>query len=114
MRTGWHLLDTRTSGLTFLADPEADRPACRFNDGSVDPAGRFWTGSLEDSEAFPLGRLYRLDGDGTCTAVDEGFYCSNGMDWLAEWPLSGSVLRRAADTPGRPPSHFRLGQGVTP
>jgi hypothetical protein len=35
-------------------------------------------------------------------------------DQLAEWPLSGSVLRRAADTPGRPPSHFRLGQGVTP
>jgi sugar lactone lactonase YvrE len=226
MRTGWHLLDVRTSGLTFLADPEADRPACRFNDGSVDPAGRFWTGSLEDSEALPLGRLYRLDGDGTCTAVDEGFYCSNGMDWspdgrsmyfadsradviyrydfdvesgsavdrqafadtssiagipdglrvdaagdvwcafwdgaqlirftpdgavaekvpvsvprptslafggpdlctmfittasigltedqLAEWPLSGSVLRRAAGTPGRPPSHFRLRQGVTP
>ncbi len=81
MRTGWHLLNTRTGSLTFLADPEADRPACRFNDGSVDPAGRFWTGSLDDGEAPPLGRLYRLDGDGTCTAVDEGFYCSNGMDW---------------------------------
>jgi sugar lactone lactonase YvrE len=80
MRTGWHLLDTRTSGLTFLADPEADRPACRFNDGSVDPAGRFWTGSLEDGEAEPLGRLYRLDGAGY-TTVDEGFFCANGIDW---------------------------------
>jgi len=81
MRTGWHLLDTRTSGLTFLADPEADRPACRFNDGSVDPAGRFWTGSLEDGETRPLGRLYRLEGDGAYTVADEGFFCSNGIDW---------------------------------
>ncbi len=63
LRTGWHLLDVRTSALTFIADPEADRPACRFNDGAVDPAGRFWTGSLEDSESFRFGRLYRLDGD---------------------------------------------------
>lgn len=81
LRTGWHLLDTRTGALTFLADPEADRPACRFNDGAVDPAGRFWTGSLEDGEALALGRLYRLDGEGACVTVDEGFYCSNGMDW---------------------------------
>jgi len=81
MRTGWHLLDVRTGGQTFLADPEADRPACRFNDGSVDPAGRFWTGSLEDGETRPVGRLYRLDSNGKYTVVDEGFYCSNGIDW---------------------------------
>ena len=81
MRTGWHLLDLRTKALTFLADPEADRPACRFNDGSVDPGGRFWTGSLEDGETRPVGRLYRLAGDGTYTVADEGFFCSNGIDW---------------------------------
>jgi sugar lactone lactonase YvrE len=81
LRTGWHLLDLPTGGLTFLADPEADRPTCRFNDGAVDPAGRFWTGSLEDGEERPLGRLYRLGGDGGYTTVDEGFFCSNGIDW---------------------------------
>jgi sugar lactone lactonase YvrE len=81
LRTGWHLLDLRTGGLTFLADPEVDRPGCRFNDGAVDPAGRFWTGSLEDSESQPLGRLYRLDGDGRYIVADHGFCCSNGIDW---------------------------------
>ena len=81
MRTGWHLLDTSTGGRTFLADPEADRPTCRFNDGSVDPAGAFWTGSLEDGETRPVGRLYRLAADGTYTVADEGFFCSNGIDW---------------------------------
>ncbi len=81
MRTGWHLLDVRSGERTFIADPEADRPTCRFNDGSVDPAGRFWTGSLEDRETEPLGRLYRLDGAAAYTTVDEGFLCSNGIDW---------------------------------
>jgi sugar lactone lactonase YvrE len=81
MRTGWHLLDVGTGDRVLLADPEADRPACRFNDGSVDPAGRFWTGSLEDGETRAEGRLYRLDGRGAFTMVDQGFYCSNGIDW---------------------------------
>jgi sugar lactone lactonase YvrE len=81
LRTGWHLLDVRSGRVTALADPEADRPACRFNDGSVDPAGRFWTGSLEDGETRAVGRLYCLDGAGTYTVADEGFYCSNGIDW---------------------------------
>jgi sugar lactone lactonase YvrE len=81
LRTGWQLLDLPTGGLTFLAHPEADRPACRFNDGSVDPAGGFWTGSLEDGETRPVGRLYRLAGDGRYTVADEGFFCSNGIDW---------------------------------
>jgi sugar lactone lactonase YvrE len=81
LRTGWQLFDTLTDRLTFIADPEARRPACRFNDGSVDPAGRFWTGSLEDTETRPEGRLYRLDADGTHATVDTGFYCSNGIDW---------------------------------
>jgi sugar lactone lactonase YvrE len=81
LRTGWHLLDVTTGDLSFLADPEADRPDCRFNDGAVDPAGRFWTGSLEDGETRPVGRLYRLTGDGGYAVADEGFLCSNGIDW---------------------------------
>lgn len=81
LRSGWHLLDLRTGTLLPLADPERDRPACRFNDGSVDPAGRFWTGSLEDSESGPDGRLYVLGGDGSYRTVDEGFQCANGIDW---------------------------------
>jgi len=81
MRSGWHLLAPRTGARHFIADPEADRESCRFNDGGVDPGGRFWTGSLEDREATPDGRLYTLHGDGRYTVADEGFFCSNGIDW---------------------------------
>ena len=81
LRTGWHLVNLETGSRQLLGDPEHDRETCRFNDGSVDAAGRFWTGSLEDSESGPDGRLYRLDPDGTYRTMDEGFYCSNGIDW---------------------------------
>jgi len=32
---------------------------------------------------------------------------------LAQWPLSGSVLRRTAETPGRPSTPFRLARKAT-
>ncbi|MFI0897935.1 SMP-30/gluconolactonase/LRE family protein [Streptomyces sp. NPDC020983] len=81
LRTGWHLLDLRTGALRLLADPEPDRPSCRFNDGAVDPAGRFWSGTLEDDASGPDGRLHVLDGDGTYRTADGGFRCANGIDW---------------------------------
>jgi sugar lactone lactonase YvrE len=81
MRTGWHLLNLQTGERRFLADAERDRESCRFNDGAVDAAGRFWTGSLEDGESRPCGRLYVLRGDCSYSIADEGFYCSNGIDW---------------------------------
>jgi sugar lactone lactonase YvrE len=43
--------------------------------------GRFWTGSLEDGERDPVGRLYRLNPDRSVHLVDRGFYCPNGIDW---------------------------------
>ena len=36
----------------------------RFNDGKVDPAGRFWAGTMDDAEATARGSLYRLDAHG--------------------------------------------------
>ncbi|MFI0939863.1 SMP-30/gluconolactonase/LRE family protein [Streptomyces sp. NPDC021020] len=84
LRTGWHLLDLRTGHLRPLADPEPDRPSCRFNDGAVDPAGRFWSGTLDDDGAAD-GRLYVLDvldgSDASYRTADEGYRCANGIDW---------------------------------
>jgi sugar lactone lactonase YvrE len=80
-RSGWKLVDLINSAVTDIADPERDRPACRFNDGAVDARGRFWTGSLEDSEQLPIGRLYQLDPNGSVQTADEGFLCPNGIGW---------------------------------
>ena len=82
------LWDEQHETLTFLTDPEADHPETRFNDGAVDPAGRFWAGTtLEGSEEWSLapGNLYRLDPNHALTRMDTGFAVSNGIGWSLDW-----------------------------
>jgi sugar lactone lactonase YvrE len=81
LRSGWHCVNLATGEKELIAVVEDARPDCRFNDGAVDPAGRLWTGSLEDGEINPVGCLYRLDSDLVVTTMDRGFLCSNGIDW---------------------------------
>ena len=57
------------------------RDGIRFNDASVDPAGRVWVGSMHTDEAEPLGELYRLDAGGVLTTVVKGVTVSNGLGW---------------------------------
>jgi L-arabinonolactonase len=82
IRTGFVFLDTATGGITSIADPEADLPGNRFNDGKVDRAGRFWAGTKNlANSAQPTGSVYRLDVDGTTHLVTRGISCTNGIAW---------------------------------
>jgi len=51
----------------------------RFNDGRVDPRGRFWVGTMDNQLHRPNGSLYRIDPDGACAKVDNGVIVSNGI-----------------------------------
>lgn len=53
----------------------------RMNDGKVDPAGRFWAGSLELSFEEGRGSLYMLEKDGSYRSVLADLSLSNGMGW---------------------------------
>ncbi len=78
---GW---DGETTALKFYANPEAERPQVRFNDGKVDPAGRFWAGSMYAGPALnprPAGRLFRLDEHQQVTLQGTDYTISNGMAW---------------------------------
>ncbi len=57
------------------------RDAVRFNDASVDPAGRVWAGTMHTGETEPLGELYRLDPGRVLTPVVKGVTVSNGLGW---------------------------------
>ena len=84
LRSGWHWLDLETGERLRIAPLPAGR-SCRFNDGAVDAAGRFWTGTLQDGERNPVGELFQLDRDLSHRVMDRGFLCSNGIAWsLAE------------------------------
>lgn len=51
----------------------------RMNDGSCDPHGRFYCGSMSPSAGG--ASLYRLDTDRTVTIVETGVTVSNGLCW---------------------------------
>ena len=53
----------------------------RFNDGKVDRAGRFWTGTLDRKLGAAIGQLYRVEPGLRVAAMDRGFTISNGIGW---------------------------------
>lgn len=74
--------DAQTRELSFISDPEADKPSVRFNDGAVDRQGRFWAGSMNEVDfATPDGSLYRLDPDGSIHTMEVETTVSNGIGW---------------------------------
>lgn len=65
--------------LRTIWRPYPERQDIRMNDGKVDPAGRFWAGTLDPVHA--KAALYRLDPDGTGKTVLENLGISNGLGW---------------------------------
>jgi sugar lactone lactonase YvrE len=89
--------------LEWLSQPEPDRPGNRFNDGKIDPAGRFWAGSMDDAEKAATGALYCLGPDLHCRRMDDGYVITNGP----AFSLDGSRLYHT-DTLGRVIYQFDL------
>lgn len=56
----------------------------RFNDVIADPVGRVFCGTVSMPVGARLGRLYRLDTDGTLQVVLEGVTVSNGMGFTPD------------------------------
>lgn len=64
--------------FTAIGNPEAGLPDSRFNDGKVDRHGRFWAGTMDDTEQASVGALYRLGADLHWNKVDDGYGVTNG------------------------------------
>ena len=83
-KNGFAFWDPQTQVLHFIADPEVDKPYNRFNDGAVDPQGRFWAGTMCEVPQMRKGgdgNLYRLDPDGSIHLMETGLTISNGIGW---------------------------------
>lgn len=50
----------------------------RLNDAKVDPAGRLWAGTMQESAQTATGRFFRLTGDDAPVCVDTGYLVPNG------------------------------------
>lgn len=71
-------IDPAGGKFEIIANPEIHLPANRFNDGKVDRRGRFWAGSMDDTERDAAGTLYVIDTDMQPIAIDRNYKVTNG------------------------------------
>jgi sugar lactone lactonase YvrE len=60
-RNGIVQLDTDSGAVTTLVTAPYDTTSMRFNDGRVDPAGRFWIGGRDEAADRQQGEMYVLE-----------------------------------------------------
>lgn len=72
----------REGQLTTVVDEIPEERDSQFNDVIADPAGRVFCGTMPTKDR--LGRLYRLDTDGTMTKLLDEIGCSNGMGFTLD------------------------------
>jgi L-arabinonolactonase len=78
VKNGFAFWEPGTEALRTIADLEADWDDTRFNDGAVDPQGRFWAGTLGREAQCAL---YRLDPDLSVHRMETGITTANGIGW---------------------------------
>jgi sugar lactone lactonase YvrE len=78
-RTGLVHLDTASGAVTPLAAALHDPSTIRFNDGRVDPAGRFWIGGRDELGDRHAAGMYVLERGKLRTHWPERMKNSNGL-----------------------------------
>lgn len=78
LRSGLWRIDADGKLLRKLADNPEDQAISRFNDGGVDPAGRFIAGTVDETREKGIASLYRYDSHGLVRFA-EGLLTSNGV-----------------------------------
>jgi sugar lactone lactonase YvrE len=78
LRSGIWLLNESGTKRRKLADNPEDQSVSRFNDGRVDPVGRYLSGTLDESKKNGNAGLYVCDSRGLAKLGD-GFMTSNGL-----------------------------------
>lgn len=75
---GFLIADPVAGRYELFHDTEPQLPGNRSNDGKIDPAGRFWSGTMDDAKLEASGALYRLDRDRRVHRIDDGYRITNG------------------------------------
>lgn len=121
---GIAVYELETGAIDWIVAPGFLPEGTRFNDGRVDPHGRFWVGSMvEHSVADVSASLFVLDSNGQLEEVRKDIEISNGLNWspngdqmyFANSP-SGEVERApfSLSGPGSFASFATVGAGLHP
>lgn len=106
--SGFALYHPATGRRRWIARIALHDRGIRLNDGRVDPAGRFWAGSMVEDAARAQGArgsLYRLDGDGRVHRMKDGIMIANGICFV-----QGGRVMHFADSPTRRIMSFQVAQ----
>lgn len=82
LTSGFHQFNPVTGDMTPIPGPVPGEQGHRFNDGTVDAAGRFYAGTMPlggPTVQDASGTLYCLNADLSVTRVMTGFHTINGM-----------------------------------
>jgi len=93
----WLAIDGEDVHIEWIADPESHVPGNRFNDGKLGPDGRFYAGTMDDSETTASGGFYVLDAGGRVARLDKDFRVPNGPAFSLDGTTiynNDSALRR--------------------
>ncbi len=92
---GLAFIDFEAGNFEVVANPLPDR-SMRFNDGSCDRSGRFWSGTMLREDQKPVCSFYKLDHDLSISEMDKGLSLSNGIGFSPDdsvMYLSDSIQR---------------------
>ena len=78
LQDGLYLFDPVTREFEAFAEVPGEPAHNRLNDACVDPQGRVWFGSMDDSEAQASGRFYVFDRGKIRPAGPSGITITNG------------------------------------
>lgn len=83
-RLGFVRLNTTSGETTEICPAPYDTAITRFNDGRVDPAGRFWVGTMYEPRDKPAAEMYVLERDQLRLAWSGNMTNSNGLAWTPD------------------------------
>ncbi len=81
LRDGFFFYDPVSRQLEMIAPTEKEVATTRFNDGAVDPKGRFLAATMTYEGTEPIGNLYVVDTDLSVKRIEKDILLANGMGW---------------------------------
>ena len=126
LRSGIYRARQWGGALDCIVTAPYDTATMRFNDGKADPAGRFWSGTIDETRTAANAQLWSLDCRGTTAHLNAkagGATTGNGLAWSPDartvywadtpshsirawdWDAEDNILTRPrvfASWPGKP------------
>ena len=82
LKSELRIVDLKNKKILSSISVELNKLNNRINDGKIDPKGRLWFGTMDNSEKKQSGSLYCLDNHLRLHKVDDKYFIANGPAFL--------------------------------